>query len=123
MLSAPRAEKDGSWPLPLLGAIPWRKIERGNHQRSLPRRWENYNLTQSSLAPELQGPPESLHKSVEGLPRAREARKLVVVGGAGRVASGERGVWPQSSPHISLLGSLNPCPFSFSLRGDWWGKS
>lgn len=48
-------EKGWELALPLTETIPWRKTEE-NYRRSLPRRWENYNLTQSSLTPELQGP-------------------------------------------------------------------
>lgn len=54
----PRGLKKG-WELalPLMEAIPWRRTERGTTQDPFPGDGKNYNLTQSSLTPELQGPP------------------------------------------------------------------
>lgn len=57
LLSCPEGlEERWELALPLPETIPWRKIERVNHQDPFLGEGSDYNPTQSSLAPELQGP-------------------------------------------------------------------
>lgn len=103
-------------------AIPWRRTERGTAQDPLPGDGKNYNLTLSSLTPELQGPPGPCTRVWRGSQGGREARELVVAGGSGRVASGEGGGGPRAHPTSPFWVLSSPALSPSPLGGTGGGR-
>lgn len=100
---------------------PLEKTERGTTKNPFSGGGET-TITQSSLTPELQGPPNPCTRVLWGSQGGREARELIVVGGSGRVASGERGSGFSAHPTSPFWVLSTPAGSPILLGGTGRGR-